>query len=333
MKREKPKVFISYSSRDNEFVDCLVSDLIFANIPVWIDKWEIKVGDSIISKINEGIKDSDYLAIILSPNSVSSSWVQQELNPALMKELESRSVVVLPLLYQDCEIPLIIKDKKYADFRQDYQKGLDSLMEVFYPGTKSLVHQLDSMGDESIYLQKSKGSFSKTKFLPNLERRIKQSNSVQDVWKELLRAAAIELQTNYCYLLLMDNSIRRLRVAAWHAPHHYPRFDIATPNSIVGYTFASRFPMLFNDVALSDIYVPQQHNTRSELSVPILYEFTALGVFNAESQNRDHFTKSDITVTYSLIDAAIIRAAEINQGVKNLSSFIVKENVYETDES
>jgi len=53
------------------------------NIGVWYDKWEIKVGDSLIEKIQEGLDIHDYLAIILSPESVSSEWVKRELNSAV----------------------------------------------------------------------------------------------------------------------------------------------------------------------------------------------------------------------------------------------------------
>jgi hypothetical protein len=62
------KVFLCHSSSDKLFVDRLASDLEKVNIGVWYDKWEIKVGDSLIEKIQEGLENNDYLAIILSPN-------------------------------------------------------------------------------------------------------------------------------------------------------------------------------------------------------------------------------------------------------------------------
>jgi serine/threonine protein kinase len=132
--RVRSSVFISYSSADSDFAEKLASDLRASGIGVWFDKWEIKVGDSIIQNINDGIRDNDYLAIVLSPTSVKSRWVRKELNAALMKELEeSRSVVVLPILCKDCDIPPLLVGKRYADFREDYERGLKEILAVLTP--------------------------------------------------------------------------------------------------------------------------------------------------------------------------------------------------------
>lgn len=127
-KRPKGSVFICYSSQDRSFVEKLAKDLVGHGIQVWYDRWEIKVGDSITRKISEGIKRNDYLCVVLSPDSVQSKWVERELSAGLLRELNRRSVVVLPLLIKDCEIPPLIVDKRYADFRTSYKKGLDDLL-------------------------------------------------------------------------------------------------------------------------------------------------------------------------------------------------------------
>jgi formylglycine-generating enzyme required for sulfatase activity len=126
-------VFISYSSKDRDFAERLATDLRASGAGVWFDQWEIKVGDSIAQKINDGIHDNDYLAVVLSPDSVASAWVRKELNVAMMKELNRRSVVVLPILYRDCKIPSLIADKRYADFRKSYEAGFSEVVRVLAP--------------------------------------------------------------------------------------------------------------------------------------------------------------------------------------------------------
>jgi len=127
----KSHAFICYSHQDSSFVNRLVGDLSSKGIKIWVDKREIKVGDSITGKISEGIGQNDYLIIVLSEASVRSEWVKRELNAALMKELKRKSVVVLPLLLEDCDIPHLVADKKYADFRQGYDAGLAELLMRF----------------------------------------------------------------------------------------------------------------------------------------------------------------------------------------------------------
>jgi formylglycine-generating enzyme required for sulfatase activity len=126
-------VFISYSSKDRDFAEKLATDLRASGVGVWFDQWEIKVGDSITQKINDGIHDNDYLAVVLSPDSVASPWVRKELNAAMMKELDRRSVFVLPILYRNCKRPALIADKRYADFRKSYEFGFSEVVRVLAP--------------------------------------------------------------------------------------------------------------------------------------------------------------------------------------------------------
>ena len=54
--------------------------------------------------------------VVPSPRSIKSRWVQKELETAMSKEIETGSVVVLPLLYEKCELPPFLHGKLYADF-------------------------------------------------------------------------------------------------------------------------------------------------------------------------------------------------------------------------
>jgi hypothetical protein len=121
-------VFISYSTKDKDFVDKLSIELVKKRIHVWLDKWAMKPGDSLIDKIQEGLTDSAYLLVVLSHNSLESEWCKKELNAGLMKELEARHVVVIPILLEDCNIPLFLKEKVYADFRTCFDDGFSNLL-------------------------------------------------------------------------------------------------------------------------------------------------------------------------------------------------------------
>ena len=111
-----PSVFLSHSSKDKSFVRKLAERLRSCGVRVWLDEAEIRIGDSLIARIGEAIDECDFCAVVLSPSSVESEWVQRELRLALNKEFASRKVVVLPLLLEHTAIPLFLRDKKYADF-------------------------------------------------------------------------------------------------------------------------------------------------------------------------------------------------------------------------
>jgi hypothetical protein len=124
----KVVAFLSHSSKDKAFVRQLAADLARAGIDVWLDEQRILVGDSIAEKIGQGLAQSDFFVIALSENSVGSTWVQKELNNALIQEVERREVTVLPIKLSECEIPPLLRDKKYADFSKSYKDGLQDLI-------------------------------------------------------------------------------------------------------------------------------------------------------------------------------------------------------------
>ena len=122
-------IFISYSHKDKKFVDQLAMQLVNQNIHIWLDRWELSIGDSIIDKIQEAVDGASALLVILSKASVESEWCKRELSAGFLRELEEKRVVVLPVMLEDCTVPLIARGKLYADFRTDFDVGLTAVVE------------------------------------------------------------------------------------------------------------------------------------------------------------------------------------------------------------
>lgn len=122
-------VFISYSHQDKDFVDKLAIQLVRKNVHVWVDRWELSVGDSLIDKVQEAVDGASALLVVLSPESVQSEWCKRELSAGLLRELEERRVVVMPVLLRDCEIPIFARGKFYADFRTNFDDGLRAIID------------------------------------------------------------------------------------------------------------------------------------------------------------------------------------------------------------
>jgi hypothetical protein len=120
--------FIAYSDKDETFVDRLAAQLAFRRRHVWVDRWELKVGDSILNRIQEALTEAPGLIIVFSKSSVRSAWCQKELSSGLMRELEEKRVVVLPALLENCEIPSPLRNKMHADFRASFDAGFNELL-------------------------------------------------------------------------------------------------------------------------------------------------------------------------------------------------------------
>lgn len=126
-----PKVFLSHTHIDKGFVERLAKDLNRLGIESWYDSYEIKVGESIFWRVEEGLRESEYFAIVLSPEALKSEWVKAEIETAWHNKMLERERAILPILYRDCELPSLMRGIKYADFTDDYEKGLKDLALVF----------------------------------------------------------------------------------------------------------------------------------------------------------------------------------------------------------
>jgi uncharacterized protein YjbI with pentapeptide repeats len=86
-------VFISHSSRDNDFALKLYQDLRSKGINCWYDEKEILPGDYTMGRVDGAIKRWDKMVLVCSINSLSTDsgwWVEQEIERALQKEREFR---------------------------------------------------------------------------------------------------------------------------------------------------------------------------------------------------------------------------------------------------
>lgn len=124
-------IFLSHTHADKPFVRKLAADLEAHGIRYWLDEAEIRVGESLIEKIRQGLDGVDFVAAVLSPNSIGSPWVQRELDVAMNQEIAGRQTKVLPILYRQCELPGFLLGKFYADFtdEQNSPSALKRLVE------------------------------------------------------------------------------------------------------------------------------------------------------------------------------------------------------------
>jgi hypothetical protein len=71
-------IFISYSRKDQDYVNKLVETLRKQELPWWLDN-KIDYGDQWTKEIEENLKKCQVFLLVMSPNSKESDWVQREL--------------------------------------------------------------------------------------------------------------------------------------------------------------------------------------------------------------------------------------------------------------
>lgn len=121
-------VFISHRGEDIALAERLAMEVKEAGFEVWLDKWDIRVGDSIIGKINEGLENARYLVLCYSESRELSPWMNREWMAALAQQLDGYKIKVLPVRLSGGEPPAIMADIKYADLVKDWNQGMIELL-------------------------------------------------------------------------------------------------------------------------------------------------------------------------------------------------------------
>jgi TIR domain len=119
------KVFLSYAREDADFALHLATDLRADEVDLWVDQLDIPPGAIWDREVQRALEVCSHLLVVLSPASVDSDNVMNEVHFALDK---SKSVV--PALYKQCDIPFRLRRFHYVDFMIDYRNGLSALIQV-----------------------------------------------------------------------------------------------------------------------------------------------------------------------------------------------------------
>ncbi|HMQ80217.1 MAG TPA: TIR domain-containing protein [Ignavibacteria bacterium] len=90
--------FISYNEKDGKFAKKIYDNLTNAGIRCWFAPENLKAGDPIVTRIQEAMNQYDKLILILSENSVSSKWVQNEIEFGLLKEKRTNTSFLFPIV-------------------------------------------------------------------------------------------------------------------------------------------------------------------------------------------------------------------------------------------
>ena len=120
------RIFISYSRADVEFARKLATSLSDLGSDVWIDIEDIPVGMKWSSAIQEGLRTADAMLVVISPESMGSSNVEDEWQYFMDKQKP-----VFPILWRETEeVHFQLNRLQYIDFKNyHYDRALSMLIE------------------------------------------------------------------------------------------------------------------------------------------------------------------------------------------------------------
>ena len=123
--------FLSYAREDAEFVLSLAKDLRTAGAGVWIDQLDIAPGQRWDRAVEDALAKCLELVVVLSPASVESTNVMDEVSLAL-----EDGKTVVPVIHRQCKVPFRLRRLQYVDLSLNYSAGLDRLLETLGVGLR-----------------------------------------------------------------------------------------------------------------------------------------------------------------------------------------------------
>lgn len=139
--------FISYNHSDKQFARELHDALVENGIQCWLDEHQVFPGDDILDQIDEGIRNWDKVLLCCSEPSLSSPWVDREIEKALQKEEElwrknnKKTLVIIPLNLDnyifnwESSKASILKSRlaaDYTDWNNDKEKMANTTTKIIH---------------------------------------------------------------------------------------------------------------------------------------------------------------------------------------------------------
>lgn len=114
-RRRDYDVFISHAAEDKEdIVRPLAHALQGHGLSVWYDEFELRIGDSLRRRIDEGIARSRFGIVVLSNAFFAKSWPQYELDGLVTMAVSGRQVL-LPLWHRITKDEVVEQSPSLAD--------------------------------------------------------------------------------------------------------------------------------------------------------------------------------------------------------------------------
>ncbi|HET9905095.1 MAG TPA: SUMF1/EgtB/PvdO family nonheme iron enzyme [Anaerolineales bacterium] len=137
--------FISYSRAHSEFVVHLAKDLKSAGFDVWLDQLDIPKGARWDDAIEAAVERSSTFMIVLTPESIESQNVKDELSYAI-----DSGKNILPVVIKPCKIPLRLRRFQFVDFTdKPYKESLSDIKRLLSNTQRRLQAYADEMENEA----------------------------------------------------------------------------------------------------------------------------------------------------------------------------------------
>jgi hypothetical protein len=160
-------VFISHASEDKAHVARpLAHNLQRLGLRVWLDEFELTLGDSLRRSIDRGLRESRYGVVILSPAFFRKEWPNKEIDGLVSRE-DGREKVILPVWHNVTKDDVVKYSPILADkIAVSTSYGLDHVAtQIFHAVSHASSIVSSELADEQIPLRFTTNTLDNDEFL------------------------------------------------------------------------------------------------------------------------------------------------------------------------
>jgi formylglycine-generating enzyme required for sulfatase activity len=248
------QVFISYSRKDLAFIEQLATDLKVAHFDVWYDLSRLEGGMPWRTKIEKAINDSQYVLVILSPDSVTSKWVEEEF--LLASELGKN---IIPLYYKPCALPLGYRRLQIIDvygskYLENYQEILRALN----------INRADREAAEKAVLARVEREAAEKAAREKEEREAEEKAKLKEREQEAAKKAKREkAKQRAARILRFIGTLGIAVILFWGGSKIMPLFNEIVPTAKASATFSATTSFLDIIVPLTSTKTPKPPATKT----------------------------------------------------------------------
>ncbi|MFR0365350.1 TIR domain-containing protein [Streptomyces sp. MCC20] len=140
---------MSYAHEDSALAR-IVTDGLGRRFDVVYPKRVVRPGENWTKSFRDDIRASDIVVALLSPASVTSKWVNKEIEYALSPDIDRRGAQLIPALIAPTELPTALLNRPVIDLASDITLGLQHLVEQIDITSLIDFDELDSMKFEGL---------------------------------------------------------------------------------------------------------------------------------------------------------------------------------------
>ena len=111
--------FLSYARADEGAALRFANDLMAGGVSVWVDQYDIRPSQHWDRAVEAAVRSCEGLIVVLSPRSVASPNVADEVSVAIDDKKD-----LIPILIEPCVLPLRMTRMQFIDATRDYEAAL-----------------------------------------------------------------------------------------------------------------------------------------------------------------------------------------------------------------